>query len=260
MRFRRTGLPDAGPGLIARHLAVWPLLSRDEQQRLLEITDELLSRKRWEAARGFQLDDRIRSVTAAQAALPVLELDTDHYRYVSSIIIHPTTVRTYGLTQGPSLGTVNAEPVDVLGLAQAGRGPVVLAWDQSLAGARRLQPGHNVVLHEFAHKLDMRDGVTDGTPLLRPDIRRDWARVCTDVYQDLVAGIPRYPMRWYGATNPGEFFAVATEVFFDQPKDLAVFEPDLYDVLSRFYRQNPALRERDPDPGVPEAMPFPAGA
>jgi Mlc titration factor MtfA (ptsG expression regulator) len=79
--------------------------------------------------------------------------------------------------------------------------------------------------------------------VLARDLRDDWVRVCTDVYDDLVAGVPRPPMRWYGATNPGEFFSVATEVFFEQPKDLQQLEPALYDVLLRFYRQDPAARE-----------------
>ena len=150
---------------------------------------------------------------------------------------------------GPSAGTVSADRLAVVGLAQGGRGPVVLAWDQVLAGAHRFEPGVNVVLHEFAHKLDMLDGVVDGTPVLARDLRADWARVCTDVYDDLVAGVPRPPLRWYGATNPGEFFAVATELFFEQPRELEGHEPALYDVLLRFYRQDPAVRQaRAPDP------------
>jgi Mlc titration factor MtfA (ptsG expression regulator) len=243
MRFRRTGLPADGAELVAQHLAIWPLLDDDERQRLLDITDELLSRKRWEAARGFHLDDTVRVVIAAQAAVLVLGLSTEHYRKVSGIVVHPSTVHTSGVRPGPSLGTVSADRLAVLGLAQDGRGPVVIAWDQALAGAHRLEHGHNVVLHEFAHKLDMLDGTIDGTPLLPRDLRADWVRVCSDVYQDLVAGVPRPPMRWYGATNPGEFFAVATEVFFEQPAELAAFEPELYDVLTRFYRQDPATRE-----------------
>jgi len=222
---------------------VWPALDAAEQQRLLVVADELLSRKRWEAARGFALDDTVRVVVAAQAALLVLGLSTDHYRLVSGIVVHPTTVETTGVRPGPSRGTVTSDPLSVLGLAQSGRGPVVLAWDEALAGAHRSQPGHNVVLHEFAHKLDMLDGTIDGTPLLPRELRADWVRVCTGVYQDLVAGRPRPPMRWYGATNPGEFFAVATEVFFEQPAELAALEPELYDVLRRFYRQDPAARE-----------------
>jgi Mlc titration factor MtfA (ptsG expression regulator) len=243
VRFRRTGLPADGEAIVARHLATWPLLDAAEQKRLLAVTDELLSRKRWEAARGFAPDDTVRVVIAAQAALLVLGLSTDHYRLVSGIVVHPSTVQTSGVRPGPTTGTVTADRLSVLGLAQGGRGPVVVAWDQALAGAHRTTPGHNVVLHEFAHKLDMLDGTIDGTPVLPPALRADWVRVCTDVYEDLVAGRPRPPMRWYGATNPGEFFAVATEVFFEQPQDLVVFEPELYDVLARFYRQDPATRE-----------------
>ena len=243
MRWRRRGLPPDGADIVARHLAVWPLLDADEQQRLLHITDELLSRKRWEAARGFVLTDAMRVVIAAQAALLVLDLSTDHYRQVSGIVVHPTTLMTSGARPGPSLGTVTSDPQAVLGLAQDRRGPVVLAWDMALAGARRAEPGHNVVLHEFAHKLDMLDGTIDGTPPVSRDVRADWVRVCTGVYQDLVDGRPRPPMRWYGATNPGEFFAVATEVFFEQSRELAAYEPELYDVLTRFYRQDPAARE-----------------
>jgi len=243
VRLGARGLPAGGADLVAHHLAVWPALDAAEQQRLLVVADELLSRKRWEAARGFALDDTVRVVVAAQAALLVLGLSTDHYRLVSGIVVHPTTVETTGVRPGPSRGTVTSDPLSVLGLAQSGRGPVVLAWDEALAGAHRSQPGHNVVLHEFAHKLDMLDGTIDGTPLLPRELRADWVRVCTGVYQDLVAGRPRPPMRWYGATNPGEFFAVATEVFFEQPAELAALEPELYDVLRRFYRQDPAARE-----------------
>lgn len=227
---------------------MWPLLEHEEQQRLLLITDELLSRKRWEAARGFELTDTVRVVIAAQAALLVLGLSTDHYRLVSAVVVHPSTLTTTGVRAGPSPGTVTADPLAVLGLAQDGRGPVVVAWDQALAGAHRAEPGHNVVLHEFAHKLDMLDGTIDGTPLLQRDLRAEWVAVCTAVYEDVAAGRPRPPMRWYGATNPGEFFAVATEVFFEQPRELAVSEPALYDVLTRFYRQDPARREPLVDP------------
>ena len=202
----------------------------------------MLSGKRWEAAQGFELDDTVRVVIAAQAALLVLGLSLDHYRGVSGIIVHPTTLHTSGERPGPSAGTVSADRLAVIGLAQGNRGPVVLAWDQAVAGAHRSEPGANVVLHEFAHKLDMLDGAVDGTPLLDRDLRQDWVRVCTQVYDDLVAGVPRPPMRWYGATNPGEFFAVATEVFFEAPHELAGQESELYDVLRRFYRQDPAVR------------------
>jgi Mlc titration factor MtfA (ptsG expression regulator) len=241
---RRRGLPEDGLAIVERHLAVWQLLDDDERERLLQITDHLLSRKHWEAARGFVLDDTVRVVVAAQAALLVLNLGTEQYRLVSAIVVHPSTLQTHGERPGFVPGTATSDRQSVLGLAQSGRGPVVLAWDQSLAGAHRTFPGHNVVLHEFAHKLDMLDGTVDGTPVLPRSVAQEWARVCTEVYADLVAGRRRPPLRWYGATNPGEFFAVATEVFFEQPQDLAEHEPALYDLLARFYRQDPAARER----------------
>jgi len=246
VRFHRHGLPQDGPALVAEHLAVWPLLDADEQQHLLRDIDQLLASKTWEAARGFALDDTVRVVIAAQAALLTLGLSLDHYRGVSGIIVHPTTLHTRGERPGPSAGTVSADRLAVVGLAQGGRGPVVLAWDQALAGAHRSEPGANVVLHEFAHKLDMLDGVVDGTPVLARELRADWVRVCSEVYDDLVAGVPRPPLRWYGATNPGEFFSVATELFFDQPRELQGLEPALYDVLLRFYGQDPAARESQP--------------
>ena len=242
LRWRRRGLPEEGLAIVERHLAVWQLLDDEERRRLLVVTDQLLSRKRWEAAQGFTLDDTVRVVIAAQAALLVLNLEPEQYRLVSGIVVHPSTLTFTEARPGLVDGTVSDEPLTVLGLAQGGRGPVVVAWDQALAGAHETVLGHNVVLHEFAHKLDMLDGTIDGTPLLPRDVRDDWVRICTEVYDDLAAGRPRPPMRWYGATNPGEFFAVATEVFFEQSSDLRDTEPDLYGVLARFYRQDPAVR------------------
>jgi Mlc titration factor MtfA (ptsG expression regulator) len=236
-------MPPGGRAIVSEHLAVWPLLDADEQQHLLGDVDQLLASKTWEAARGFVLDDTVRVVIAAQAALLVLGLSLDDYRGVSVIIVHPTTVQTHGLRPGPSARTVRAGPYPVLGLAQDGHGPVVLAWDRALAGAHRSDRRTNVVLHEFAHKLDMLDGVVNGTPPMDRDLRTDWLPVCTEVYDDLVAGVPRPPLRSYGAENPGEFFAVATEAFFEQPHELRDLEPALYDVLLRFYRQDPAARE-----------------
>jgi Mlc titration factor MtfA (ptsG expression regulator) len=242
VRFRRPGLPEGAEQLIARQIAHWRVLDAPEQQRLLALTDWLLQRKHWEAARDFDLDDTIRVVIAAQAALLILGLSTDHYRLVSAVIVHPSATVARGERAGPTPGTRTDAIVPVHGLAQDRRGPVVIAWDQARAGARHPERGHNVVFHEFAHKLDLLDGDFDGAPPLAGAERDRWQRVCTAVFEDLRAGRARPPLRPYGAVNPAEFFAVATEAFFDRPRELAGSEPELYGVLSAFYRQDPALR------------------
>lgn len=246
MRLRRRGLPDDAEDLIARELAHWARLDVDERERLLTTTDWLLRRKTWEAARGFTLDDTIRVVIASQAALLVLGLSVDHYHLVTSIIVHPAGMTTHGERTGSIPGTVTDSIMPIHGLAQDRRGPVLISWNQAVAGARHPERGHNVVLHEFAHKIDMLDGIIDGTPPLpRPD-RRAWVRVCTEVYRSVRRGEPRPPLRRYGGTNPAEFFAVATEAFFDRAIELRQNEPRLYDVLRSFYAQDPAQRTGSP--------------
>lgn len=241
MRLRRRGLPDDAEALIERELAHWRRLDDDERARLLSLTDWLLRRKHWEASGGFQIDDTIRTVIAAQAALLILGLTPDHYRLVSSIIVYPSAVLSSGERAGPA-GTRTDEPLAIHGLAQDRRGPILIAWDEARASARHPQRGHNVVVHEFAHKLDMLDGLIDGTPPIGREAARPWVRVCTEVFQSLQHGMSRPPLRLYGGTNPGEFFAVATEAFFDRAAELAANEPALYGVLTDFYQQDPATR------------------
>ena len=121
----------------------------------------------------------------------------------------------------------------------------MIAWDDVVKGSSHPERGHNVVYHELAHKLDMLNDLVDGTPPLesRADVDR-WVEVCTDAFQALRDGAERPPLQPYGATNPAEFFAVATEAFFDVPIELDEHEPDLYTVLRAFYNQDPAERAR----------------
>jgi Mlc titration factor MtfA (ptsG expression regulator) len=152
-------------------------------------------------------------------------------------------MQSRGVYAGPVRGTVSDGVVPVLGEAHERRGPVLVAWDQAQDAARNPGSGHNVVFHEFAHKLDMLDDLLDGTPPLerRGDYDR-WVEVCTEAYEALRAGIERTPLQPYGATNPSEFFAVATEAFFDVPVALEYHEPRLYEVMRGFYNQDPAAR------------------
>jgi Mlc titration factor MtfA (ptsG expression regulator) len=241
---RRRGLPAGWANIVEQHVATWSVLDPDERARAEAASDWLLRHKHWEAANGFALDDEITVTIAAQAALLVLGLNVDEYREVGTIIVYPTAMQSRGTYAGPVAGTVTDEVVPILGAAHDDRGPVLLAWDQARHAARHPGSGHNVVFHEFAHKLDMRDEIVDGTPRMDRVDLGEWVEVCTEAYDALRAGVDRPPLQPYGATNPAEFFAVATEAFFDVPEALQGHEPNLYEVMRRFYRQDPAARAR----------------
>ena len=232
------------------HVGMWPTFTAGEREQLAESTDWLLRHKHWEASNGFALTDEMTVTIATLAAILILGLDVQQFREVSAIIVYPTAMQSRGVSAGPIAGTVSDGMIPVLGEAHGGRGPVLLAWDEALAAARDPGHGHNVVFHEFAHKLDMLfDDVMDGTPPLgqRVELPR-WVDVCTEAYTALAAGADRPPLQPYGATNPAEFFAVATEAFFDVPGALAHHEPNLYEILAGYYQQDPATRSGPPAP------------
>jgi Mlc titration factor MtfA (ptsG expression regulator) len=227
--------------LVSRRLPLLDRLSDVERERLEQLALGLMIDTRWEAANGFELTDEIRVTIAVQAALLALGLPDDSFRMVSSILVHPTTMV---MTGEHSLfdSLASREPVPIVGLAEH-RGPVVIAWDTARRDARHPGTGHNVVFHEFAHQLDMLDGTVDGTPPLATQAQFDrWVEVCTRVYRQVEAGTAGESLSSYAGINPGEFFAVATEVFFDDPHRLRREHADLYDVLAEFYRQDPASR------------------
>jgi Mlc titration factor MtfA (ptsG expression regulator) len=130
-----------------------------------------------------------------------------------------------------------------------GRGPVILSWNDVVSGGQDEADGHNLVFHEFAHKLDFRDGDANGVPLLRDAAEVDeWARVMSAEYEQLVHDVAHHghtPLRAYGATNPAEFFAVCTECFFEKSARLREAKPELYSVLRDYYGIDWAQRLSD---------------
>jgi MtfA peptidase len=244
---RRKRLPDEWEAIVRRTVAYWRVLSGTEQERLAELAEFLVATKRWEAANGFVLTDEVIVTIAFQASVLILGLDTDYFGKVTSIIVHPTTFAIPGPRPTAIRGMVDAGLQPLLGEAHHDRGPILLAWDQVRSGARHRGRGHNVVLHEFAHKMDMLDGVVDGTPLLPDQAALDrWVAVCAAELALMRRGEAGSLLDDYGATDPGEFFAVATEVFFGRPVDFRELKPELYEVLAGYYRQDPADREPRP--------------
>lgn len=247
--------PEHWRPILSSNWPLWNSLTDEARERLEELTKVFVAERRWESARGFELTEPMKVLIAAQACLLILELDEDYFRHVSVIIVHPTTVVLQGPRASDISGMVSDGPQPILGQA-TDRGPVVLAWDAVAFDARHPARGQNVVFHEFAHKLDMLDGVIDGTPPLPDDdARRRWIDVCTREFTALSAGLADPLLRDYGAEDPGEFFAVATEVFFCRPVEMRETKPELYEVLSGFYRQDPAARLSKPLDGSGESLP-----
>ena len=246
-RRRSFDLPDDWEDQVAAHVVRWWDFTLDERTRMRDLMLRLLSEKHWEASNGFELTVEMQLVIAAQASLLILELGFDAYRQVGAIIVHPTTIVLRGERGSFTQGYATDEPMPILGQAAHDRGPVVLVWDETTRNARHPERGFNVVFHEFAHKLDMLDGVVDGTPPLasQADHQR-WVDVCTTEYEALRMGEGSVLLRDYAGVNPGEFFAVVTEVFFERGRDLRDDRPALYDVLAAYYRQDPAARQAEP--------------
>ncbi len=229
----------------------WNALEPTEITRMETLIATFVRDTTWEAAHGFELTDDIKVLIAAQASMLLLGLEIDEYPQLTSVIVHPSTVRLHG--EHSSGGSVRSSGVQTLAGQAHYRGPVVLSWSAARRGARFPAGGENVVYHEFAHQLDMLDGITDGTPPLGDEAARlRWVEVCTAAYDTVRAqGSP--VLRPYAGTNPAEFFAVATEVFFNWPVDLRVHELALYAEMQAFYRQDPAARaERLASPAANE--------
>ncbi len=226
--------------ILERNVEHWRMLDLAERERLEFLVAAFFHQTRWEAANGFELTDEVRVVISAQASMLLLGLEIDEYPQLTSVIVHPSTVRLRG--DRAIGGGLRSSGTQALAGQAHYRGPVVLSWAAARRGARFPAGGQNVVYHEFAHQLDMLDGVTDGTPPLGDDVARErWVEVCTAAYDSVRAeGSP--VLRPYAGTNPAEFFAVATEVFFNRPLDVREHEPALYAELQAFYHQDPAGR------------------
>lgn len=224
-----------------------PAVSRlvPDQRALLERSMLVfLAEKTFEGCAGQVIDDEVRVTIAAQACLVVLGRTDDPYPGLETILVYPTT---FEAETKQSDGLIVTEGKQARLGESWTHGLVVLAWDAVLSGSKNPRDGKNVVFHEFAHQLDAEDGGMDGAPDLGPPSRYGaWARVLEPEFeslQDLADEGRRSLLDPYGATNPPEFFAVVTEVFFEKPQQLKKRHPTLYAKLVEFYKQDPAEQQ-----------------
>lgn len=230
-------------------VAHYAFLSEEQKKDLEQLVQVFVEEKNFEGCGGLIMTDEIKVVIASHACLLILNLPHDYYSKVSSILVYPSTVklpprRSGVFTRGPLIARTE---IPIVGQAFM-HGTVMLVWDEIKRNVAHPEGGHNVVYHEFAHILDMFDGRADGTPTLPTREKyREWGEVCTRVYCDLREKIKRGEKTFlnrYAATNEAEFFAVATEYFFERPARMRKRRGELYAVLKEFYNQDTAERQQ----------------
>jgi Mlc titration factor MtfA (ptsG expression regulator) len=255
---QRRAIPDA---LWKRTLVRYPFLQRRDEadrQELRRLTSLFLDRKEFSTAGGLRLTDAMAVAIAAQACLPVLRLGLDRYHGFVGIVIHPDAVVAKREVVDED-GVLHAYDEVLAGEAMEG-GPVMLSWPDVRQGGRlaastgtgadtRADAGHetsrgyNVVIHEFAHVLDMDHGGANGMPALPQEIATAlWSATMRRELQSLQARVEdgqNTVLDPYGATGPEEFFAVASEAFFVTPHGMQTEHPALYGLFCRYYRQDP---------------------
>lgn len=235
-------MPSVWRDCIEQNVAAYSALSQQQQKHLEDDTRVFVATKGWDAGRGVELSDEVKVTIAAQACLLLVGFAGEHdgFYNVKDVVVLATG---YELTE--FLGRGEREIVKALGHTKM-YGPVYLAWDSVRHGGREPDDGRNLVYHEFAHKLDLTDGLADGTPTLdgRVDLKR-WVDVMTAAYEQLCERAERGQptlLDTYGCTNSAEFFAVATECFFEKPEAMAQRHTALYGVLKQYFRFDPASR------------------
>lgn len=233
--------PPSWREILKRNVPLIGRLNAVQSQQLEAKVQRFLLDMSFEGCGGLEIDDEIRVTVAGQACLLSLGRDGAPFPKLRSILVYPSTYRA-DESRHVEGGFVEQGVQGRLGESWH-QGYVVLAWDAVLHGASDIGDGNNVVMHEFAHQLDQEDGVADGVPLFDHALRYgQWARVLERDFEKLVErssyGTNRV-LDAYGATNKAEFFAVATETFFEKPHALRRGYPELYDLLREYFQLEP---------------------
>ncbi|MCG8413469.1 MAG: zinc-dependent peptidase [Pseudomonadales bacterium] len=240
-KIQQQAFPEVWLETVRRRLPFYDRLSSEQQTRLQYLIKRFLADHNFVGCAGLEIDDEIRITVAAQACLLILNKKGYHYRTLKSVLVYPSTfVATREVRD--DLGLVSTNHTALLGESWD-QGKVVLAWDNVEKGVCNLQDGQNVVLHEFAHQLDSESGVVNGAPILQTrGAYKSWAHVFHKEYEELnfrKQNNYKSLLDDYGATNPAEFFAVATETFFERPTEMFAHHRELFQELAAYYQVDP---------------------
>lgn len=250
-KLRAEPLPGTAVRILEGRVPYYGMLPPPDRARLHGHMQVFLAEKNFEGCGGLEMRDEIRVIVAAHACILELNRDTRYYPRLYSVLVYPYDFIVHGPVHDDGVLDVEGEEVRV-GEAWS-HGAVIFSWDGMVKGVMHDQDGYNVLFHEFAHQIDMENGEPDGYPPIRDAaLRRDWAEVMPREFERLQVDVDRgrrTVLDEYGAEDPAEFFAVATETFFEASARLEQRHPELYGVLRRFYRQDPARLRRPPGGG-----------
>lgn len=229
--------PSQWRQLLQEEFGLYSRLPAQLQEKLEGLMMVFIDEKVFAGRGGFEMTDRARVLVAAQACVLILNMPEKYYAGFETILIYPSAYQTQVTRQD---GWVHTETTDHRAGEAWHRGPVILAWDHVQQGGRDGRDGHNVVMHEFAHKLDEENYHMDGLPILTDgDQYRNWAEVLGSAFQQLQEHRDEV-IDAYGATSAAEFFAVVTEAFFEKGLQLKQQHPELYEQFRLYYRLDPA--------------------
>jgi len=228
--------------ILNEQLPFYGTLNPSQKQRLQGKIQLFLRQKQFIGCKGFRVTDEVRLIIAAQACYLALNLGSNPYPRLDSILVYPDAFQVKQ-TQAVDDHILEERQVAAAGESWGKAGQVILAWGTIAWDLERWQDGHNVIFHEFAHQLDMGDGAMNGVPKLKKsqDYQR-WRSVFTAEYQQLLSQLEHHIppiIDPYGATSPVEFFAVVTETFLEKGPALQHHHPQLYEVLQQYYQLRP---------------------
>jgi Mlc titration factor MtfA (ptsG expression regulator) len=233
--------PKTWLSIIVSNLAVYGDLTSEQQKELQGYVQVFLKEKQFIGCLGLQITEEIKVTIAAIACLLLFSDRKTYFPNLRSILIYPHAYIVNELVMSDRY-VVEERRVARLGESWT-KDQLILSWEQVQQDIHNWRDGHNVVLHEFAHQLDQEDGQAKGVPILPRAMDYEvWSKVMTVEYLQLcdrVEHSKKNVLDSYGATNPAEFFAVATETFFEKPNQLNQKHQDLYELLQRYYRLDP---------------------